>query len=201
LTDAELLQDARSGDAEAWRRLYQRYLPAVWRHAYARTLDIHAAEDVSSEAMLALLRNIREFETGTPNIAGWLRSVVDFKAADHFRKQTRNRDRLQELATQPMHRQVAAPSAALETGETRDLVLKIMDQLPERQREVLECKYLEALSVQAIASRLGETEKAVESHLYRGRREFRRRYDLLAAEGAVRATRPQIGVDEDPTRK
>lgn len=129
MTDAELLQDARSGDAEAWRRLYQRYLPAVWRHAYARVLDIHAAEDVSSEAMLALLRNIREFETESPNISGWLRSVVDFKVADHFRKHIRNRDRLQDLAQQAVHREVSGPSAALETGETRDRVLKVLGQL------------------------------------------------------------------------
>ncbi len=197
MTDAELLQAARSGDAEAWRSLYQRYLPAVWRQAYARISDIHAAEDVSSEVMLALLRNIREFKIDSPNIGGWLRSVVEFKAADHFRKLVRNRDHLQEFARQPNDREVAMPSAPLETGETRSLVLQALDQLPPRQREVLECKYLEALSVRDIASRVGETEKAVESLLYRARLEFRRLYEPLTASGPSGVSPPVAKVDDE----
>jgi RNA polymerase sigma factor (sigma-70 family) len=160
-------------------------------------MDIHAAEDVSSEAMLAFLRNIHEFEADAPNVGGWLRSVVDFKVADHFRKQLRNRDRLQYLAKQPTHREVSAPSAALEIGETRDHVLKVLDQLPGRHREVLECKYLDAMSVREIASRLGETEKAVESLLYRGRCEFRRLFDLPAPPTATSLPQPQIEADAE----
>ena len=42
---------------------------------------------------------------------------------------------------------------------------------------MLEWKYLDGLSVRDMAERLGETEKAVESVLYRARREFRRLFD------------------------
>ena len=45
MTDADLVCRARGGDAEAWRTLYQRYLPAVWRQAYALVADVHAAAD------------------------------------------------------------------------------------------------------------------------------------------------------------
>jgi DNA-directed RNA polymerase specialized sigma24 family protein len=62
--------------------------------------------------------------------------------------------------------------------ETRDQVLEILDSLPERQRMALEWKYVEDLRVREIAERWGETEKVVESTLYRARREFRRRFDL-----------------------
>ena len=52
-----------------------------------------------------------------------------------------------------------------------------LDSLSERQRIVLEWKYLESLPVREMAERLGETEKAVEAVLYRARREFRRLFD------------------------
>ncbi len=79
LTDVELLYGARRGDAEAWRTLYARYLPFVWRQAHALLGDSHAAEDVTSEVMLALLRNIQNLESEVPKLGGWLRTVVRCK--------------------------------------------------------------------------------------------------------------------------
>jgi RNA polymerase sigma-70 factor, ECF subfamily len=179
LTDAELLVAARGGDAEAWKTLYQRYLPSVWRQAYALISDAHAAEDVTSETMLALLEGIDRLESDAPKIAGWLRSVVKCKAADHYRKSFRLRDNL-PLAAGPIDSTSGEnnPAGPLESEEMRCQVLQVLDGLPERQRTILEWKYFDALRVREIAERLGETEKAVETVLYRARREFRRLYEL-----------------------
>jgi RNA polymerase sigma-70 factor (ECF subfamily) len=181
LTDADLLLAARRGDAEAWRTLHQRYLPAVWRQAYALVADVHAAEDITSETMLALLRGIDRVDAEAPKIAGWLAAVVRFKAADYQRTVIRARQKLNFVATTAAEGESASPSAPLEVAETREAVLSVLDQLPERQRTVLEWKYLDSLGVREIADRLGETEKAVEAVLYRARREFRRLFDLLQA--------------------
>jgi RNA polymerase sigma-70 factor, ECF subfamily len=180
LTDVDLLYGARRGDAEAWRTLYVRYLPFVWRQAHALLCDSHAAEDVTSEVMLALLRNIQNLESEVPKLGGWLRTVVRCKAADHQRAVIRSRAKMAVVATR-----LAAdgsngqpgPSVPLEVVETKSRVHLALDALPERQRIVLEWKYLEGLSVRDMADRLGETEKAVESVLYRARREFRRLFD------------------------
>jgi RNA polymerase sigma-70 factor (ECF subfamily) len=180
LTDVELLYGARRGDAEAWRTLYARYLPFVWRQAHTLLGDPHAAEDVTSEVMLALLRNIDNLESDVPKLGGWLRTVVRCKVADHQRALIRARTKMAVAAnllsadgaqTQP------TPSVPLEVVETKSRVHLALDALPERQRIVLEWKYLDALSVREMAARLGETEKAVESVLYRARREFRRLFD------------------------
>lgn len=178
MTDAELLRGARQGSAEAWRTLYGRYLPAVWRQAYALVPDVHTAEDVTSETMLALLRNIGQLDLDEPRVGGWLRSVVRRKAADHFRKAFRT----PSAAGLPLGASLsdaaeAGPAALLETDETRRHVLRVLGELPDRQRTVLEWKYLESLRVREIAERLGETEKAVEAVLYRARREFRRLFE------------------------
>jgi RNA polymerase sigma-70 factor, ECF subfamily len=182
LTDADLLLAARAGNEQAWRTLYQRYLPAVWRQAYARVSDVHVAEDITSETMLALLRNIDRLDTDVPKIAGWLRSVVERKAADHHRKQFRLRAHLQTSASPATNgRQAPRPEASLESNEEREQVLRTLDQLSDRERIVLEWKYLDAMRVREIADRLGDTEKAIEAVLYRARREFRRLFDLPQA--------------------
>lgn len=180
LTDVELLYGARRGDAEAWRTLYARYLPFVWRQANAVLGDSHAAEDVTSEVMLALLRNIQNLESDVPKLGGWLRAVVRCKAADYQRALIRSRAKMavaaSRLETEDSNAQLG-PTAPLEVVETKSRVHLALDALPERQRIVLEWKYLDALSVREMAERLGETEKGVESVLYRARREFRRLFD------------------------
>jgi RNA polymerase sigma-70 factor (ECF subfamily) len=182
LTDADLLRGAQRGDAEAWRALYARALPAVWRQAYALVGDMHVAEDITSETMVALLKNIDRLETDVPKLAGWLRVVVRCKVADYQRKVFRSRDRLPMAADTDVASVAADMSTApLEAEETRSHVQRVLDELPDRQRIVLEWKYLESLRVREIAERLGDSEKAVETVLYRARREFRRLFERPCA--------------------
>ena len=182
LTDAELVCAARRHDAEAWKTLYERHLPSVWRYSYALLGNEHHAEDVVGEVMFALLKGIEQIDTENPKISAWLRSVVRHKVADHHRRNYRIQDRLKAVGVSLDSDSLERSSAcSIELAETRDQVLEILDSLSERQRLALELKYLEDLRVREIAERMGETEKAVEAILYRARREFRRRYDLAEA--------------------
>lgn len=177
MTDADLLRGAQAGDAEAWRGLYQRYLPEVWRQACLLTRDAHAAEDITSEAMLGLLRNLDRLDASTACVGGWLRSAVRGKAADHYRKALRIRTESMADTDCVMYGSAHdhAPTP-LEIEDQRERVLAALDKLPERERTVLQWKYLDALSTREIAARLGATERSVESTLYRARREFRKWY-------------------------
>jgi RNA polymerase sigma-70 factor (ECF subfamily) len=195
LTDGDLLRGAQYGDAEAWRALYQRALPAVWRQAYALVGDVHVAEDITSETMLALLKNIDRLDADAPKIAGWLRVVVRCKAADYQRNTIRNRNKLNVAAGSANGQAVGEPSLPLEAEETRAHVLRILDELPDRQRAVLEWKYLDALRVREIAARLGDSEKAVETVLYRARREFRRLFERRQFCGVEVARTNERGTD------
>ena len=179
MTDAELLRAARNHDAEAWKTLYARYLPLAWRYAYTQVNDVHLAEDVVSETMLAFLKNIHQIEAEAAHIAGWLRSVVRNKVADHHRQSFRIKDRLEKIGhAHPCECLSSSPALALETAETRGQVLGVLEQLPPKQRLILELKYAEGMRVREIAERLNETEKGIEAALYRARREFRRCFEL-----------------------
>jgi RNA polymerase sigma-70 factor (ECF subfamily) len=180
LTDAQLLIEARERNPEAWTALYERYLPLVWSYAYALVRDVHLAEDIVSEAMLAFLKGIHTLDEDAPKISAWLRAVVRHKIADHHRRTYRLQERLVQLEADGREATFGlGPAQTLEREETRCQVLEILDNLPERQRLALEWKYVEGLRVREIAERLGETEKAVEASLYRARREFRRRFQLV----------------------
>jgi RNA polymerase sigma-70 factor (ECF subfamily) len=179
VTDTELVLAARANDAQAWQVLTRRYLPVVWRQAYALLDDVHATEDVSGEVMLAFFKGIDEIDAQATRISAWLRSVVRHKVADHHRRAYRAQGRLPELVTEYGRRDdVPQPDHRIEVAETRGSVVAILEKLPERHRLALEWKYVEGLRVKEIADRWGETEKTVEAILYRARREFRRSYEF-----------------------
>ncbi len=207
MTDSELVRQAREHNSEAWGTLSRRYLPLVWRYAYAQLQDRHAAEDVVSEAMLAFLKNIEQIDDETPRISAWLRSVVRHKVADHHRRSYRAKDHLPRVANEHQRRHVERqrrdgpqdPSASLLLAEKKIQIAEILEGLPERQRLALEWKYVEGMRVKKIAARLGETEKAVEATLYRARREFRRLYELSELQAGEFV--PQDAVAQDVVPK
>lgn len=207
MTDSELVRQARDHNSEAWNTLSRRYLPLVWRYAYAQLQDRHAAEDVVSEAMLAFLKNIEQIDVEAPKISAWLRSVVRHKVADHHRRTYRVKDHLPHVVTEHQRRHAERqrrdgpqdPSASLLLAEKRMQIAEILEGLPERQRLALEWKYVEGMRVKKIAARLGETEKAVEATLYRARREFRRLYELSELQAAEYAPQDIVPQDIVPT--
>ena len=193
MTDAELIRIIRArkpdGVAQccaAWDCLARRYMPLVWRYAFSLLQDPHAVEDVVSETLLALLRNVDQIDDGAPKISAWLRSVVRHKVADHHRRTYRAKEHLPKFGREQVQREGPnEPSAAMMFDEKKAKIAEILAGLPERQRLALEWKYVEGMRVREIAQRLGETEKAVEATLYRARREFRRRYELAEVEVAT----------------
>jgi RNA polymerase sigma factor (sigma-70 family) len=155
------------------------HLPSLWRFVYTRVSgDQHLAEDITNEtilAMLTLIESERHTATEIVNPAGWLRAVAGRRIADHFRAVARVQHLLPQTPIGQSDPHLADPAKQHELQETRLEVRRAMDSLPDQYRLVLEWKYLDRLSVREMAQRLNMTEKAVESILFRARRELRQR--------------------------
>jgi len=182
LNDSALVEGLRRHDPVAVQHLSECFLPSVWRFVYVKVKgDRHLAEDIVSETVLALLKAVADPATDIENPVGWLRSVAAHKVADHFRAAAR----VQHLIDQAKHETPVSDGRDAvqeqELQERREEIRQVLDQLPEQSRLALEWKYLDKLSVKVIAERLDITEKAAESILFRGRKEFRQR--MLMSDG------------------
>lgn len=175
MNDSELVQGLREQDPAAVRHLTECHLPSVWRFVYVRAnRDQHLAEDIVSEAVLALVRAATE-ETEIKNPLAWLRSVASNKLRDHFRAVARVQHHIDKVARSADSSDESDAPRQQELSERQSEVLRAMDGLPDQQRVALEWKYVDKLSVREIAGRLETTEKAAESILFRARRAFRQR--------------------------
>lgn len=174
MSDADLIRCIQAGDAAALETLYRTYLPSVWRYAYAQLCgDVAAVEDVVSETFLAAVRQVARLRPGGGRLSGWLIGIARHKVGDVRRRRVRTRTGAGDDEPIADADASADPRAASETAELRARVAAVIDRLPDEQRQVLEWKYLDGLSVRDMADRLGRTEKAVEAALYRARNAFR----------------------------
>ena len=173
MTDSDLIESVQAGDETALDTIYRRYLPTVWRYAFAQLSgDFAAAEDIVSETFLAAVRQVVHLKPGGGSLGAWLVAIARHKIMDLRRRRGRTHTGGQEIEM-PDPRPAANPLDPLQAAETRAAVAAAMDRLPDDERQVLEWKYIEDLSVREIAHRLGRTEKAVESSLYRARNTLR----------------------------
>jgi RNA polymerase sigma-70 factor, ECF subfamily len=183
--DLKLVDKLKARDGAAFREFFDDYFPRLFRFALRRLDgDQDAARDI---VQAALVRGVRRLETyrGEASLFTWLCQITRRELADQLARATREKpylQRLVELEDDPEHRATlesipadadAEPDAARHREDLAALVHATLDYLPSRYAKVLELKYLEDLSVEAIATRLGVTTITVQSLLARARQAFR----------------------------
>jgi RNA polymerase sigma-70 factor (ECF subfamily) len=137
-------------------------------HRYASRLvggDRSRAEDLVQETYVLLLRRAQAGEIGEVGI-GWLTVALRHRFLDGLRSAGREQRRLRLAWSRPADDQVEARAAALDplagTG------------LTDRERAALTLRYVDDLTVAAVATELGLSTAATESLLARARRRARR---------------------------
>ncbi len=183
--DLKLVGKLLSRQHTAFREFFDDYFPRLFRFALRRVNgDQEAARDI---VQAALVRGVRKLETyrAEASLFTWLCQITRREISDHLTRTTREKpylQRLVELEDDPEHRATlesipadaeAEPEAARHREDLAALVHATLDYLPSRYAKVLELKYLEDLSVEAIATRLGVTAITVQSLLARARQAFR----------------------------
>lgn len=180
--DRALARRILGGDEEAFRDLFDRFFPRLYRFALARLPgDPEAARDLVQQTFCQAIERLDTYR-GEAALYTWFCQICRNAIADHYRRSDRGTGRMVLLEDLPNARAVlesiAAPAAdEPEAGVQREqvsrLVAAILDALPDRYGQVLEWKYLDGLSVREIAARLTLGEKAAESLLTRARESFR----------------------------
>jgi len=153
----------------AFQGIFEAHFESVYGYVAYRVMpDAAAAADITQDVFLAAVRTWPSFRHNG-SILTWLRAIARRRVADHFRSRRRTAGLVEA--------DVAAPET--ETVDRSRAVARAMRRLPVRYVELLEAKYLDELSVEAIARERRETPKAVESALTRAREAFRQHFNRL----------------------
>ncbi len=136
--------------------------------AYIFALVPHSqdADDILQEAKVRMWRSFAKFEKGT-NFSAWSRKVA-FHQVLSYRKR-KKRDRL-DFSDEFINSVASEHESAEDHLEQREKVLSsCLSKLPDDQREVLQLRYHEGLSLEAMADKLKRTVAALYRQLSRVR--------------------------------
>ncbi len=142
-------------------------LPALMRHAYALTGNVHAAEDLVQDTLVRLAGVWRRIDKdGNP--LGYARMVM-FRTYLSWWRSLGRRPALQPLV------ETAAPGDAYANVDARDLLRRGLAELPRMQRAVLVLSYLDDLADQDISELLNRRPATIRSLRWRGLQALRDR--------------------------
>ncbi len=171
--EAALIEAAKANPA-AFGPLFEAYYERVLTYAYRCTLNLAAAEEVTSNTFFKALRSLRRLRRGIP-FSAWLYRIATNEIRMHWRSQRRRRTTaggpscLEELKTVRFE-----PSAMESDEDRREKMLayarlhELLSQLPERYRSVIVLRYFEGMTYEAVAQVLGKRLGTVKSLLHRG---------------------------------
>ncbi len=171
-TDELLLAGAGAGDPAAFIRLYERHRAAIFRFAYRLSGSVDAAEDITHDCFLGLIKKPKNF---VPDRAS-LRTYLFSAARNLWLKQLRDSGRELALDEWPEEQFVDGGKEPLGRLLDEELSMKVQEavvSLPPLQREALVLFEYEGLALNEIASMVGTDVGAVKSRLHRARQRLR----------------------------
>ena len=155
LTDQQLVHQYMDGNTEALSTLVTRYKDKIYTSIYLLVKDKYLAEDLFQDVFIRIIDTLKGGRyTDEGKFLPWALRIAHNMCVDHFRKIKRSpsiktsddRDIFEVL-------NFSEPSAEqrMMQGQSHDRVRRMLDMLPEDQREVIIMRHYADLSFKEIA--------------------------------------------------
>lgn len=144
--------------AEQFTRAAQKYMDTVYRAAISYLRSPDAADDITQEVFLRLLRSNKAFES-EEHIRNWLIRVTINECKRYLASHWRKTESLEAYADR-------LPFTSTEHSDIYEAVMT----LPVKYRVVIHLHYYEGYSTAEIARMLGSKQSTVCTQLERGRK-------------------------------
>jgi len=190
-TDAQLLTALRAGDERAFVTLVRRHHDAMLRLASSFVPNVAVAEEVVQDTWVGVLRGIDGFE-GRSSFRTWLFRILVNRARTAGARERRTiavGDTGAVSGTEaavaasrfdgggswasPPERWIEEVEDRLEAGKLADFLRTAIDDLPDRQRQVVTLRDIEGLTSEEVCSVLEISESNQRVLLHRGRSRLR----------------------------
>lgn len=188
-TDDELLFRLRNGDQQAFTALYQRRQGAIYRFAWHMSGSPAAAEDITQEVFLALLREECGYDRERGTLSGYLFGIARKLVLRNLERGRADVPLEPEVDESAPHELAVIddPLAGLTQHETVEALRRAVRALPRRYREVVVLCDLEELDYADAAVILGCPIGTVRSRMHRAR--------ALLLEKLNQERKPRLAVD------
>jgi RNA polymerase sigma-70 factor (ECF subfamily) len=158
-------------DRETMVAIYEQHNAELYRYAYRLLGDDALAEDCVSETFSRFIKAVRDGIGPVENVRAYLYRVAHNWITDHYRRQP-----LPPLSLDAdLHGAIDANPSHLVAGQMeRERVRAALLRLPPDQRQVVELRFIEDWSHEAVAAALGKSVEATRALQHRALNALRR---------------------------
>jgi len=178
--DHILVKRLKAGEEEAFRELVSNYQDKVFNTCISFVKNPEDADDLTQEVFIEVYSSIQKFREDA-KLSTWIYRITVNKALEHIRKVKRKKRSgfLQWLGNdeQDQEWQVADfnhPGIQAENRERAGILLKAIENLPEKQRIAFTLHKMEDLSYEQIAEVMQKSLSSVESLMHRAKNNLKK---------------------------
>ena len=163
-SDIQLLENVKRSNMDAFRILFERYQPIVFRQVLFQTRSTDLAHDIVQETFIRVWENRRSLKPHLSFLAFVLRISTNL-VRDAFRYR-KTRERLESEIPRPVLSENDDPGNVLQLNLLKEKLNDIInDHLPERCRQIFLLSRFDGKTHQEIADALGLSVRTVEHQI------------------------------------
>jgi RNA polymerase sigma-70 factor, ECF subfamily len=163
--EERLLVQAAQSDPAKFDTLYELHFERVYYFLARRVRDRAIAEDLTSEVFHKALANLSAYEWRGAPFSAWLFRIAANAVADQHKRAAR-----EQSSTGTGHDPDEHPDPSSHDMEAIDYharLFRLVDLLPDAQRQVIRQRFVEQRTIREIAARLNKTEGAIKQLQFR----------------------------------
>jgi RNA polymerase sigma-70 factor (ECF subfamily) len=193
-SDQDLVERVLEHDGRAFEALFERYGKMIRRHLARIVRDDAAAQDLVQEVFLRVWTRAEQWDA-RGSFKAWLYRIATNLALNHLRTVRRRREQPLETPADwdeegeesnvhawMIDASALGPDAVVELAERRELLRRLIGQLPDDKRQVIRLVHEMELSLRSASDELGIPEGTVKSRLYYAKRRLAREWAGLDTE-------------------
>lgn len=174
-TDSILINQAKSGDDQAYDQLLNKYRNSVYNLVYRMVRDVEEAEDLTQEAFIKAFNSLAQFNEEYA-FSTWLYKIATNNCIDFFRKrklQTLSLDKPIQYKDSEIHHEIPDPELNPEKNilatERSSIIREAIETLPEKYYTAIVLRHTEEKSYEEIAEILHLPIGTVKARIFRAR--------------------------------
>jgi len=177
---ASLVQRTLGGDTSAFEQLIVRYERRVLTLAMKLLGSPDDAQDAAQEVFLRVFKYIHRFDVHKP-MSPWLMQMTVNVCRNIGRERQRRWNTFPTTVEteQPVVAEFRDPDAGFAEEQERQILLKLLDTLPEKERLAVVLRDIDGRTTSEVAEILGSSETTVRSQISRARVRLKEAIDQM----------------------
>lgn len=162
--DLDLIEKAKKGDKRAFGKIYEKFLPRIYRFVFYLVPDSAIAEDITQDTFVKSWESLAKFSGKKGTVQSYLYAIARNGVIDYQRKKKESRLNMDYA------QQIGSDENLEDKVINLERVSKVhqaLSDLSKEDRDLIVLRYFEEMSYKEIADIVGQSEGAVRVKTHR----------------------------------